>query len=86
MYRAQLQKNGLGGASDLGTQSDDRIELFESQVCKNEKEMSKSSSRWHITIISSPNNYSTIQYNTIEHLYRALTKTSLARERVMLHS
>jgi len=27
-----------------------------------------------------------IQYNTIEHLYRALTKTSLARERVMLHS
>ena len=28
----------------------------------------------------------TIQYNTIEHLYRALTKTSLARERVMLHS
>ena len=27
-----------------------------------------------------------IQYNTIEHLYRALTKASLARERVMLHS
>jgi len=24
----------------------------------------------------------TIQYNTTEHLYRALTKTSLARERI----
>src|SRR6218665_3585343 len=28
----------------------------------------------------------TIPYNTIEHFYRTLTKTSLAGERVMLHS
>jgi len=28
----------------------------------------------------------TVIYNTTEQLYRALTKTSLARERVMLHS
>jgi len=28
----------------------------------------------------------TIQYNTTEHLYRALTKTSFARERIMLYN